>query len=97
MLSAAVTQLKATLSHFLSRVKAGEELVVTQRGRPIAKIIPIFRDPRIFPTQLQEMERRGLVRLGTGKIPKDFWRLPRPKDSSGSGVKAIIKERDSRR
>ena len=36
-----VAQLKATLSEQLARVKAGEEIVVTERGRPIAKIVPI--------------------------------------------------------
>jgi len=41
MKSATVSKLKATLSEYLARVKAGEEVLVTERGIPIAKIIPL--------------------------------------------------------
>jgi prevent-host-death family protein len=41
MATAGVAQLKASLSRYLARVKAGEELVVTERGRPVAKLVPI--------------------------------------------------------
>lgn len=33
-------QLKASLSQYLRRVEAGETLVVTDRGRPVARIVP---------------------------------------------------------
>ncbi len=36
-----VSKLKATLSEQLARVKAGEEIVVTEHGKPIAKIVPL--------------------------------------------------------
>jgi prevent-host-death family protein len=41
MESAGVAQLKARLSEYLSRVKAGEEVLVTDRGRPIARLVPV--------------------------------------------------------
>ncbi|PYN64673.1 MAG: type II toxin-antitoxin system prevent-host-death family antitoxin, partial [Candidatus Rokuibacteriota bacterium] len=44
MTSAAVAKLKASLSEYLARVKAGEEVIVTERGKPIAKIVPFGRD-----------------------------------------------------
>ncbi len=34
-----VKELKAHLSEFLSRVEAGEDVVVTDRGRPVARIV----------------------------------------------------------
>lgn len=34
-------QLKASLSRYLGRVKAGETIVVTDRGRPVARIVPV--------------------------------------------------------
>ena len=37
-----VAKLKATLSEFLAKVKAGEEVIVTERGKPIAKIVPLL-------------------------------------------------------
>ena len=35
-----VKDLKARLSEFLSRVEAGEDVVVTDRGRPVARLVP---------------------------------------------------------
>lgn len=88
-----VTKLKASLSAYLRRVKAGEEVLVTERGRVIAKLSPAERSVAM-PEYLLEMERQGLVKLGTGKLPKNFWKLPRPKDPHGLVVKAILEERE---
>ena len=78
MKSAAVSKLKATLSEHLARVKAGEEVVVTERGKPIARIVP-------------------LGRLGSGKLPGRFWRMSRPSDPRGAGLKAFLEEREGGR
>ena len=37
MRTATVSKLKASLSEYLRQVKAGEEVLVTERGRPIAR------------------------------------------------------------
>lgn len=39
MLTAGVKDLKNKLSHYLSRVKRGEEVIVTERGKVIARIL----------------------------------------------------------
>src|SRR5438477_312306 len=57
MRSATVSKLKATLSEHLARVKAGEEVVVTERGKPIAKIVPIGRDQILTRAQEEQMRR----------------------------------------
>ena len=41
MQTATVSQLKVSLSAYLRQVKAGEELVITERGRPIARLQPL--------------------------------------------------------
>jgi prevent-host-death family protein len=87
-----VSKLKASLSEFLRRVKAGEEVLVTERGRVIARLAPPASSSRV-PDHLAEMERQGLVRIGTGKLPKDFWHMPRPKDPKGLVMKALLDER----
>lgn len=92
MKTAAVSKLKASLSEYLLRVKAGEEVIVTERGKPIAKLVPIAQ-PEAVPEYLREMERKGLITIGTGKLPKDFWDWPRPKDPKGLVLKALIEER----
>jgi len=92
MTVASVSKLKASLSEFLRRVKAGEEVLVTERGRVIARLSPPASSPAL-PKSLREMERQGLVKLGTGRLPKDFWRMPRPKDPNGLVMKALLEER----
>lgn len=47
--------------------------------------------------RLEEMERRGLIRLGSGKIPSDFWDLPTPEDPRGSVLAALLDEREEGR
>lgn len=47
--------------------------------------------------RLEEMERRGLVRLGSGKIPEDFWELPAPDDPRRSVLAALLDEREEGR
>jgi prevent-host-death family protein len=94
---AAVSELKASLSEFLSGVKSGEEIVVTERGRPIARLVPI-RAPEIEQdARMAELARQGLVRLGTGKIPRGFWRRKRPKDPTAGVRAALTAERESDR
>jgi prevent-host-death family protein len=36
-----VRDLKASLSRYLGRVQEGETIVVTDRGRPVARIVPV--------------------------------------------------------
>ncbi|WP_374687443.1 type II toxin-antitoxin system Phd/YefM family antitoxin [Promineifilum sp.] len=35
-----IRELKSGLSEYLRRVKAGETIVITERGRPIGRIVP---------------------------------------------------------
>jgi len=93
MKTATVSKLKASLSEYLRRVKAGEEVVVTERGRTIARLVPAGRSGTLSE-HLVEMERQGLVKLGSGKLPKRFWQLPRPKDPKGLVVSAVLQERE---
>src|SRR2546425_8271043 len=95
MKTAAVSKLKAGLSEYLARVKAGEEVIVTERGKPIAKIVPFGGNQAEIPAHLLEKARAGLIRLDSGKLPKGFWKMPRPTVPGGAGAKAVLEERES--
>jgi prevent-host-death family protein len=96
MKTASVSKLKASLSEYLREVKAGEEVLVTERGRPIAKLTPAVSSI-ILPQHLAEMEKQGLIKVGTAKLPKNFWTLPRPRDSKGLVLKSLLREREEGR
>lgn len=71
MRTAAIAKLKAGLSGYLESVKAGEEVVVTDRGRPIALIVPI--SPSISEDERRaELVAKGLVRPGRGPISMEL-------------------------
>jgi prevent-host-death family protein len=91
-----VSKLKASLSAYLRRVKAGEEVLVSERGRPIAKLIPVTGADAL-PDHLAEMVRQGLARVGSRRLSRAFWSLPRPKDPKGRVLAALLEEREQGR
>jgi prevent-host-death family protein len=92
MKTAAVSKLKAYLSDYLNQVKAGVEVLITDRGKPVARLVPISR-VRATGEALTRMEKQGLIKLGSGKLPKDFWTMPRDEDPEGLVLRALLEER----
>ena len=97
MKTAAVSKLKSSLSAYLQMVKAGEEILVCDRGKPIAKIAPLEPGDVEIPAHLLALEQTGLVRIGRGKLPRNFWRQPRPKDRKGLALHSLLREREEGR
>lgn len=61
MAEAGVRELRNHLSRYLARVKAGEELTVTDRGRAIARLVPVDR-----PRPLDRLIAEGVVEPAAG-------------------------------
>jgi prevent-host-death family protein len=93
MPTAAVSQLKARLSEYLNKVKAGAEVLITDRGKPVARLVPIHRTNKNLREALGKMEKQGLIRLGPGRLPDDFWTMPRAEDTHGHVLRALLEER----
>jgi len=89
-----VSKLKVYLSQYLNQVKAGNEVLITDHGKPVARLVPILRT-KAPSESLSRMEKQGLIKLGSGKLPKDFWTMPRGEDPKGLVLKALLEERDS--
>ena len=94
MKSATISRLKASLSEYLVKVRAGEELVVTDRGVPVAKIVPLKRTGLGISPHLLALERQGAARIGTGKLPDGFLDQRRPGDPEGRVLRALLDERE---
>jgi prevent-host-death family protein len=75
MAEVGVRELRDHLSRYLDRVRAGEEVVITDRGRPIARVLPVsgertidrlVREGRVRPASSQERSlSTPLVTQGT--------------------------------
>jgi prevent-host-death family protein len=55
MTEVSVAEAKAHLSELLDRVERGEELVITRRGRPVAKVSGMKR--KLEPIDWEEIDR----------------------------------------
>ena len=80
-----VRELHDRLSEYLEKVEQGTEIVVTRRGRPIARLSQVD-GPRPF----EELERRGLVRW-----PEKPRQARRPLPAGKGSISDLI--RDQRR
>lgn len=59
-------QAREALPELVQRAEAGEEIVITRQGRPVARLIGAPRKPRSLPS-LREF-RRSLVATGTPAV-----------------------------
>ncbi|HEU0175148.1 MAG TPA: type II toxin-antitoxin system prevent-host-death family antitoxin [Blastocatellia bacterium] len=88
-----VTELQTNLIAWLERVRAGEEVLVSDLNRPIARLLPVEIGDGIETEEL-EMAAAGLVRLPTEELPESFWEMEAPVVAMEDIVAAVRAERD---
>ena len=93
METVSISKLKALLSHYLCIVRTGEEVLVTDQGKAVAKLVPVSREDPVWPPHLRELEKAGLFRIGSGEFPASFWSDARPPDPEGRVLRALLDER----
>jgi prevent-host-death family protein len=96
MKRASVSQLKASLSAFLAGVKKGEEILVTERGRPVARLVPAAQ-AETMSDRVRRLERDGVVRPGTGRLPRVLLESSPVGDAEGKLLQGLLEERRSGR
>lgn len=86
-------EFKNRQGYYLRRVKKGETLLVTDRGKPVAKVVPadsLPDSPTGLDERLRELAAQGHLRLGT----KPFERF-KPVPARGKPAsRMIIEDRD---
>jgi prevent-host-death family protein len=93
MRRATITEAKNGLSALIDQVKAGETILITDRGVPVARLEPT--SPVDWDARLARLERQGLIHRGTGDVRKILER-PLVKTVDGSSVVALLlEERES--
>jgi prevent-host-death family protein len=81
-------------SYAIKRVRAGETVVLTERGRPIAMITPIGRGSADWESAARRLEDAGTLIRPTASEPMPLRRLIRLKGEPMS--RTISRERDER-
>jgi prevent-host-death family protein len=65
---AGVRDLKKKLSHYFREVKKGRSIMITERGKIVATIVPAHEHPDA--EKLKKLARSGLGNLGEEESPK---------------------------
>lgn len=92
MRKASISILKAHLSQYLDAVKSGEEVIVTDRGRPVARLTSVGheRGPEGRAAQLvREGRMRPPVAASSRSEPPD----PVAADPLGRSLAVLLEER----
>jgi len=85
-------ELKVRLGSYLRRVRQGQTLVVTDRGRPVAELRPMPRGGR--DAVLARLAAEGTVTRPTKRALSAFRPVDLEKGASLSG--AVLEDRDDR-
>ncbi len=88
-----IRELKNRLSAYVRKVEAGEVVIVTDRGRVVAELVPPGHGShrRDIHPGLLELARRDGLRLPTRPHDPDLYLRPLPKiDLGGLTVKDLI-------
>ena len=95
MKKATITEAKNRLSALIDRVQHGETIVITDRGRPVARLVSTLMSAADDPEgRLAKLERRGGLRLATAAPARDLILKKLPKARKPSGVlDALLAER----
>jgi prevent-host-death family protein len=94
MRQASVSQLKTSLSEFLLGVKSGEEVLITERGRLIARLVPAI-GAETGGNRKKRLIRAGILRAGSGRLPPDLLKPSPVSDPEGKTLRGLLEGRRS--
>ena len=91
--SVGIRELRQNLSRYLERVKAGEDLIVTERGEEVARLVPSgsASDPYIA------LAREFGATIPTGRLEEIAVRLTFPSAPAGTTARFLAEGRSDRR
>jgi antitoxin (DNA-binding transcriptional repressor) of toxin-antitoxin stability system len=93
---AKIGELRDGLSRYIDAVREGTEILVLDRDRPVARIVPAggaMPAPGGDAERLLDLERRGLLRRGKGRYPAVL--REQPVKVRGSVLTDLRSERES--
>jgi len=98
MKTVGIRQLKNRLSEYLRQVRAGETVLVTDRGQVVAEFSPPGESHAgsSLPAGLRELARRNLVTLGSPGGPDLYPSLPRGSRGRRTAAQLLDDERGPR-
>ena len=92
MKRATITEAKNGLSALIDQVRAGETILITDRGVPVARLEPAVT-ANDDEGRLARLERAGIIRRGRGDIRRILERPPARTVDGSSVVELLLEDR----
>lgn len=89
MIRAGIKELKNQLSRYIAMVKKGDDVLITERGQIIARVVKENSRRSSLRQALQLLVLKGQVIMPTREIRRDF---PDPVKLPGKAVSAMVIE-----
>ncbi|MBI5649497.1 MAG: type II toxin-antitoxin system prevent-host-death family antitoxin [Chloroflexi bacterium] len=84
-----IRELKEQLARYIRHVKAGNTLIITERGKPVGRIVPVKSS---VEDRMQELIKAGVIEW-SGRKPKR--RIPTVKPRGNrTGAELLIEDRN---
>lgn len=71
-ISIGIREAKIKLSKLLKNVQKGGEILITDRGRPVGKIVSVEAESLPLAERIQELERQGWIEPQKKKTPREL-------------------------
>jgi prevent-host-death family protein len=93
-----LSEAKANLSRHVERARHGESVRIQVRGVAVAELVPVTDETPgdVDLSELQDLERAGLVRRGRGAFPEEILK-PGPAVRGKGVMSALLDERKAGR
>ena len=89
MITAGIKEVKNNLSRYLARVKLGEDILITDRGEPVARIVKENQRSNDIRNALLPLLEKGIVSLPGRAIDRN---TVSPLDTGGKPVSEMVVE-----
>lgn len=84
-----IREAKARFSHYLEVARHSGDVVITDRGRPVARLVAIEGRTRTGKEALEELAASGLVELGEDRRRRTRFQPVAP--LRGSSISALVR------
>ena len=91
MKTESISSAKNRLSALIKRVQRGEPILITDRGVPVAKLVPVTLGKGV-PPRIVALAQQGLVRLPEHEPDASWLDLPLPDIGPGPSVVDVLLE-----
>jgi prevent-host-death family protein len=88
-----ITEAKNRLSALIDRVKAGETVLIVDRGRPVARLESALAAAEPDEGRIARLERSGVARRGKNRLVQKILKEEPPRAKDGSVLQALLDER----